>query len=610
MIKRLLLLCVGIMPALTMMAQPALYEVSLDERIEMSSLIVEGQVIEQRSFWNAEKTLIYTANVIDVYRVFKGDAVDQIELVTPGGRIGFTINRVDPSLKLKPGMTGLFFAEGARVIPDDPALKTSSLFQPYASVQGFIRYDEVQGKAADVFRVYPDIASDLYDPISAKAGRAPEVMKSYAPPKPAGPAKSSVLVPSITSFSPAVLSAGTGTMLTINGSGFEAYDGGTTSKVFFPNADDGGATLIPAPASEIVSWTASTITLRVPNGAGTGNFLVQSASGGQGFSGTALTVDFNQINVEFSNSFLETNLQDKNGTGGYSFMMSTNTSNNGVDFSSGPGVGAFESALLSWRDATGYNVFNNGGNTSSNTVDANTDPDIVMFDNDANPLASGVLGQAFSGFTSCDGATWAVSGFDVVFRRNDTGGISWNFGPGSTGALFFDFESVAVHELGHTHQLDHIIAPGNVMHFQLTNGADVRTLSADSDIAGGTFVLDHSASLNICGGSITGMKSLIATAIEDETTISDAPALLSEVYPNPFHDRARFDLSLNRPETVVANVYDLLGREVRTLFAGRLAPLEKHAFTIDALGLPAGVYVLRVDGETFHLSRKMVLLPE
>ncbi len=50
----------------------ALYEVPLEERIDRSELIVEGRVVDQESFWNSDRTLIFTASHVDVYRVFKG----------------------------------------------------------------------------------------------------------------------------------------------------------------------------------------------------------------------------------------------------------------------------------------------------------------------------------------------------------------------------------------------------------------------------------------------------------------------------------------------------------------------------------------------------------
>ena len=53
-------------------AQSPLYKVDLDERIDRSELIVEGRVVDQESFWNRSRTLIYAASTIEVYRVFKG----------------------------------------------------------------------------------------------------------------------------------------------------------------------------------------------------------------------------------------------------------------------------------------------------------------------------------------------------------------------------------------------------------------------------------------------------------------------------------------------------------------------------------------------------------
>ena len=40
-------------------------------------LIAEGKVIEKKSFWNNEHTMIYTANTIEVYKLFKGNLVEK-----------------------------------------------------------------------------------------------------------------------------------------------------------------------------------------------------------------------------------------------------------------------------------------------------------------------------------------------------------------------------------------------------------------------------------------------------------------------------------------------------------------------------------------------------
>ncbi len=83
---------------------------------------------------------------------------------------------------------------------------------------------------------------------------------------------------------------------------------------------------------------------------------------------------------------------------------------------------------------------------------------------------------------------------------------------------------------------------------------------------------------------------------------------LSDVYPNPLNPQARFTLAVPRTQAVNASLYDLAGRRVRLLFDGVMAAGEARTFVVDGAGLPSGVYVLRVLGETFAAARAMVVL--
>jgi len=77
-------------------------------------------------------------------------------------------------------------------------------------------------------------------------------------------------------------------------------------------------------------------------------------------------------------------------------------------------------------------------------------------------------------------------------------GASWNYGPGATVGANYDFESVMLHELGHGHQLGHVIEPGtDVMHYAIPNATDKRTLTANN-IAGGNTVMANSTAANTC----------------------------------------------------------------------------------------------------------------
>jgi hypothetical protein len=60
-------------------------------------------------------------------------------------------------------------------------------------------------------------------------------------------------------------------------------------------------------------------------------------------------------------------------------------------------------------------------------------------------------------------------------------------------------------------------------------------------------------------------------------------------------------------QNVTAAVYDGLGRRVAMLHDGVLES-GAHALTLDASSLPAGVYVVRVTGETFAATRRATLI--
>lgn len=82
---------------------------------------------------------------------------------------------------------------------------------------------------------------------------------------------------------------------------------------------------------------------------------------------------------------------------------------------------------------------------------------------------------------------------------------------------------------------------------------------------------------------------------------------LSTAHPNPFIARTEFALALDKAQHVSVRAYDVLGREVVRLHDGTLTAGGDHTFTFEASTLPAGVYLVRVTGETFAQTRRVVL---
>jgi hypothetical protein len=82
---------------------------------------------------------------------------------------------------------------------------------------------------------------------------------------------------------------------------------------------------------------------------------------------------------------------------------------------------------------------------------------------------------------------------------------------------------------------------------------------------------------------------------------------LSEVTPNPFAAQARLTLEVAEAQSVTVEVYDGLGRRVAVLHQG---PFDAgtHVLVLDGSSLPAGLYVARVNSETFNATRRAVLV--
>src|SRR5690606_33828982 len=82
---------------------------------------------------------------------------------------------------------------------------------------------------------------------------------------------------------------------------------------------------------------------------------------------------------------------------------------------------------------------------------------------------------------------------------------------------------------------------------------------------------------------------------------------LSEAHPNPSEGRTRLTLDLAVAQHVTVAAFDALGRRVAVLLDGA-AEAGTHALVLDGSALPAGVYVIRVTGESFTATRRITLL--
>jgi len=466
--------------------------VALAQRSQQAALVVEARVASQQVASLGGH--IVTRNTLEVYKVFRGRLPGApLQVLTQGGTLGLQREEVSGALALAVGQQGIFFLEA------DPS--QSGELRAYAGPQGFIAYDLASLTASEPFGRYASIAGGLYDAVAAGTGGAYRVVAPNARLQVAteqllrrGAAKElAVTAPTISDFSPQTVTAGTSSgttpstegVLTIRGAGFGATQ--NSGYVQFRNADNGGATYTRPVATDYLSWSDTQIQVRVPsysqtgNPAGTGAFQVADNSGALATSPSALTVVYALSNVIDNGLTYRVHLISPDGSGGYVLQYA----------SSFPAEARapFERALRAWRAQAGVNRTISATPAPADATQADS-VNVLRFD--AN-LPAGVLGVATSYYLGCAASNgphnWQAVETDYTYApvpaaaTNTSAAYTWNFATTAPTRQQYDFESVALHELGHGTQLTHIISATGVMNFAIANGDTRRSLDADTDLA-------------------------------------------------------------------------------------------------------------------------------
>ena len=129
-----------------------------------------------------------------------------------------------------------------------------------------------------------------------------------------------------------------------------------------------------------------------------------------------------------------------------------------------------------------------------------------------------------------------------------------------------------------------------------------------TDSITGTVVGDNGTIFHTTTGGVTGIIDNSAKSLPGQFA-------LEQNYPNPFNPTTNISYSLPRNGFVTLKVFDILGREVRTLVNERQST-GNHSVTFDASDLASGVYFYRLIARpmgthsvgNFVDAKKLVLL--
>ncbi|NTW50718.1 MAG: T9SS type A sorting domain-containing protein [Chlorobiales bacterium] len=103
------------------------------------------------------------------------------------------------------------------------------------------------------------------------------------------------------------------------------------------------------------------------------------------------------------------------------------------------------------------------------------------------------------------------------------------------------------------------------------------------------------------------MQSLITSGTGETGTTKPLEFALGQNYPNPFNPVTTIQYTIPSTAEVKLKVFDLLGREIRTLVNER-KPSGSYEVRFDGASLASGMYFYRLMAGNYVKTKKMVLV--
>jgi hypothetical protein len=371
-----------------------------------------------------------------------------------------------------------------------------------------------------------------------------------------------------------------------------------------------------------------------------GNIIV---NGALALSGTSLSVSGNvtvsgsNASVNFSNTSSKMNFvgtgQTLTITNGATFQQVATAS--GPPWSSTGSLTGTYTLVVDNSSAKTTIVYKTQGNyTLSNLPNGQTFGNI-KFTSAANSTAIVTLGNDLSitgsisiASTTPNAMTWNLGSFKITSTGNgtfvDTSTTANHLITGTGTDLFTGFSSFSFVPYSGTCTVTYAGANQKVLGGAYQNltiaGSGNMPLTGPATV-GGTLTLtsgnlDNSVYQVTVSGSIvktggTTSRNPVMTSVEEANSSAPNRFTLNQNYPNPFNPSTAISYQLSAKSFVSLRIFDVLGREVAVLVNGQ-KPAGTHTVAWNALNVPSGVYVCRLEarttsGDSYVETRKMLL---
>ncbi|MBI5402707.1 MAG: T9SS type A sorting domain-containing protein [Ignavibacteriae bacterium] len=99
----------------------------------------------------------------------------------------------------------------------------------------------------------------------------------------------------------------------------------------------------------------------------------------------------------------------------------------------------------------------------------------------------------------------------------------------------------------------------------------------------------------------------VITGITPVSSIIPNEYSLKQNYPNPFNPVTKISFDLPKSGLVTLKIYDVVGREVKTL-VNEVKNAGSYAVQFDGAAFSSGTYFYRLESNNFVSTKKMVLI--
>ena len=206
-------------------------------------------------------------------------------------------------------------------------------------------------------------------------------------------------------------------------------------------------------------------------------------------------------------------------------------------------------------------------------------------------------------------ANEAIAVGDKVTLRTTDGGATWNYintaiSQSLTGVAFLNNVTWAVgvktaspKSIGILESTDNGQSWSNQVNYNVFD-----SLNSVYDIT-----ISPSGAAYVCGGLSSVYTNSILVSVEENGNELPTVFELKQNYPNPFNPSTKINYIMNQAGVVKLNVYDVLGRLVKSLL-NKYQDAGSHSIQFDANGLASGAYIYTLSINNSITSKKMILI--